>query len=210
MLGATSFGAEGPRAMSKPSESPADKHHRWARLRPEEHRGYPTVYHHVWFRVVERHDPDVPLMPDHIWLDLAGSAQRVWGAHFEIVERTKRRILVVDDDHSIRQTLQIALSNTGYEVLQAQDGEEATRLWHETGPDLVIADIHMPKKSGLLLIQDLQAHSTSTLVIAMTDGGPASHFNLLLLAELLGAVRTIRKPFSLNEMLTAVEQELSR
>jgi DNA-binding response OmpR family regulator len=68
----------------------------------------------------------------------------------------------------------------------------------------------MPKKSGLLLIQDLQAHSTSTLVIAMTDGGPVSHFNLLGLAELLGAVRTIRKPFSLKEMLTAVEQELSR
>lgn len=193
--------------MPKPSESPAAEHHRWARLRAEEHRDYPTVYHHVWFRVVERHDPDVP---DYIWLDLAGSVQRVWGAHFEIAERSKRRILVVDDDHSIRQTLQIALSNTGYEVLQARDGEEATRLWHETGPDLVITDVHMPKKSGLLLIQDLQAHSTSTLVIAMTDGGPASRFNLLRLAELLGAVRTITKPFSLNEMLTAVEQELSR
>jgi CheY-like chemotaxis protein len=192
------------------SESPAGKHRRWARLRPEEHRGYPTFYHHVWFRVVEHHDPDVPLTPDYIWLDLAGSAQRVWGAHFEVAERSKRRILVVDDDPGIRQTLQIALTNKGYEVRQAQDGEEATRLWHETGPDLVIADIHMPKKSGLLLIQDLQAHNTSTLVIAMTDGGPASRFNLLGLAEGLGAVRTIRKPFSLNEMLVAVEQELSR
>ena len=195
--------------MSKPSESPAEKHHRWARLRPEEHRGYSTVYHHAWFRVVERHDPDVPLTPDYIWLDLAGSAQRVWGAHFEIVERTKRRILVADDDQSIRQTLQIALSNTGYEVLQAQDGEVATRLWQETGPDLVITDIHMPKKSGLLLIEDLQAHGTSTRVIAMTDGGPASHFSLLRLAELMGAVRTVKKPFSLDEMLTAVEEELS-
>ncbi|HEU4680117.1 MAG TPA: response regulator [Gemmatimonadales bacterium] len=149
-------------------------------------------------------------MPDYIWLDLAGSPERVWSPHFEMVERFKRRILVVDDDHSIRQTLQIALNNAGYEVLQARDGEEATRLWHETGPDLVIADIHMPRKSGLLLIEDLQAHSTSTRVIAMTDGGPASRFDLLGLAKLLGAVRTIAKPFSLEEMLAIVQQELDR
>jgi CheY-like chemotaxis protein len=62
----------------------------------------------------------------------------------------------VDDDPSIRRTLQIALSNAGYEVLQAQDGEEAIRLWHETGPDLILTDIHMPRKSGLLLIEELQ------------------------------------------------------
>jgi DNA-binding response OmpR family regulator len=66
----------------------------------------------------------------------------------------------------------------------------------------------MPKKSGLLLIQDLQAYSSSTPVIAMTDGGPAGQLNLLGLAGLLGAVRTIPKPFSLEGMLKAVEQEL--
>jgi hypothetical protein len=59
--------------------------------------------------VVERHDPDVPAMPGYIWLDLAGRVQRVWGQHFEIAERAKRRILVADDDPSIRQTLRIAL-----------------------------------------------------------------------------------------------------
>jgi DNA-binding response OmpR family regulator len=68
----------------------------------------------------------------------------------------------------------------------------------------------MPKKSGLLLIQDVRAISASTPVIAMTDGGPASQFNLLGLAELLGAVRTIPKPFTLDEMVKAVNQELSR
>jgi CheY-like chemotaxis protein len=196
--------------MSKPSEPPADQSHRWARLRPEEHRSYPAVYHHVWLRVVERHDPDVPLTPDSIWLDMAGTAQQVPTAHFEIAERSKRRILVVDDDASIRKALQIALTNAGYEVLQAGDGDEATRLWHETGPDLVITDIHMPRKSGLLLIQDLQAYSSSTPVIAMTDGGPSSQFNLLGLAGVLGAVRTMPKPFSLEQMLKAVEQELDR
>jgi DNA-binding response OmpR family regulator len=154
--------------------------------------------------------PDVPVAPDYIWLDLAGEAQGVQASHFEIAERTKRRILVVDDDAGIRETVQIALSNTGYEVLQARDGEEATRLWQEAGPDLVITDIHMPKKSGLLLIQDLQEHNSSTRVIVMTDGGPAQDFKLFGLAQLLGAVRTIAKPFSLDDMVNTVNQELSR
>jgi DNA-binding response OmpR family regulator len=149
-------------------------------------------------------------MAGDIWLDMAGKAERVSAAHFEIVERAKRRILVVDDDPGICQTLQIALSNAGYEVFLARDGEEATRLWHEQGPDLLITDIHMPKKSGLLLIEELQAYSTSTRVIAMTDGGPATDFNLLGLAGLLGAVRTIAKPFTLDEMVKGVNQELSR
>ncbi|HEY3116793.1 MAG TPA: response regulator [Chloroflexota bacterium] len=148
-------------------------------------------------------------MPGYIWLDLAGSAQSVPATHFEILERTKQRILVVDDDPGVRQTLEIALSKAGYEVAQARDGEEATRLWHETGPDLVIADIHMPRKSGLLLIQDLQAQRSSTPVIAMTDGGPARNLKLLGLAELLGSVRTVAKPFTLEQMVKAVNQELS-
>jgi DNA-binding response OmpR family regulator len=160
--------------------------------------------------VVERHDPDVPLPPGYIWVEMAGRVQRVNAAHFEIAERTKRLILVVDDDPGIRRTLHIALSNVGYEALQARDGEEATRLWHERGPDLVIADIHMPKKSGLLLIQDLQDHGSSTPIIAITDGGPAGNHTLLGLAKLLGSVRTMAKPFTLDEMVEAVNQELRR
>ena len=182
----------------------------WARLLPKDDRGYPAHYIGQWFRVVTSQDPDVPPDPEYIRLDLAGKAERVPSQHFEIVERAKPRILVVDDDPGIRRTLEIALGNAGYEVRQAQDGDEATRIWHEQGPDLLITDIHMPKKSGLLLIEELQASSTSTRVIVMTDGGPARDFNLLGLAGLLGAVRAIAKPFTLDEMVKAVDQELSR
>jgi CheY-like chemotaxis protein len=190
--------------------APTKKPQRWARILPDHHRDYPASYRGQWFRIVEPNDPEVPIELDYIWLDLAAGAQRVSVSHFEIAERSKRRILVVDDDHGIRQTLQIALSNAGYEVLQARDGEEAIHLWHEAAPDLVIADIHMPKKSGLLLIQDIRDHNSSTPVIVMTDGGPAQHFDLLRLAKLLGAGRTIAKPFALADMVNAVNQELSR
>ena len=120
------------------------------------------------------------------------------------------RILVVDDDPSIRQTLHIALTKAGYEVSEARDGEEAIRLWREGRADLVIADIYMPKKSGLELIKELRAESPSTPVIAMTDGGRTKNLNPLDFAELLGAVRTIAKPFTLDQMLAAVNQELDR
>ena len=190
--------------------APANKPQRWARILPDQGAGYPVSYRGQWFRIVEPNEPAVPIEPGYIWLDTAGGAERVLGSHFEIAERTKRRILVVDDDPGIRRTLEIALSKTGYEVLPAQDGEEATRVWHEAAPDLVITDIHMPKKSGLLLIQDLRDQNSSTPIIVMTDGGPAGDFNLLGLAQLLGAVRTIAKPFTLEDMLKAVNEELSR
>jgi CheY-like chemotaxis protein len=183
-------------------------HRLWARLRPGNHHDYPASFQYQWLRAVERPNPDVPTMAGYIWIVMAGRAQQVQVEHFETVERTTERILVVDDDPSIRQTLHIALRNAGYEVLQARDGEEATRLWRESGPDLVIADIHMPRKSGLLLLQELQANGSSTRVIAMTDGGPARQFNLMGLAELLGAVRTIAKPFTLEQMVAMVKLEL--
>ena len=192
----------------QPVENPAKEPRRWVRLRPGNHDEYPVNYQGQWFRMVERPNPDLPIMPGYMWLDMAGKAQQVRAEHFEIQERATQRILVVDDDPSIRQTLHIALSNTGYEVLQARDGDEATPLWRETGPDLVIVDIHMPRKSGLLLMEELQASGTSTRVIAMTDGGPARRFNLMGLAEQLGAVRTIAKPFTLEEIVLIVKNEL--
>lgn len=123
---------------------------------------------------------------------------------------TKRRILVIDDDASIRQTLEIALTKVGYQVLQARDGEEAIRVWRDSGADLVIVDIWMPKKGGLQVVRELQAHSPSTPVIAMTDGGRSRNFNPLSYSKILGAVRTIAKPFTLEGMLAMVKQEFDR
>ena len=64
----------------------------------------------------------------------------------------QQRILVVEDDPGIRRTLQIALSQAGYQVIEAGDGHEAMRLWRDQGADLVITDILMPDKNGLEVI----------------------------------------------------------
>ena len=121
-----------------------------------------------------------------------------------------RRILVADDDPGIRRTLQIGLEKAGYEVIEAQDGEEATRLWRENGVDLIIADIYMPNKSGLQLIMELRAHNSTIPVIAMSDGGRNKNLNPLIYSEVLGSVRTIGKPFSLEDMVAMVKQELDK
>jgi two-component system chemotaxis response regulator CheY len=122
---------------------------------------------------------------------------------------SKRRILVADDDPSICRTLQIGLGKAGYEVLEARDGEEAARLCHETGVDLIIADIYMPNKSGLQLIMELRANNSTIPVIAMSDGGRNKNLNPLSYSEVLGSVRTIAKPFSLEDMVAMVKQELA-
>ena len=121
---------------------------------------------------------------------------------------TKQRILVADDDPGICRTLQIGLGKAGYEVLEARDGDGAMHLWRDTGAELVIADIHMPKKSGLELITELRGLSPSTPVIVMTDGGRSKNFNPLSYSQLLGGVLTIAKPFTLEEMLALVKQAL--
>jgi two-component system chemotaxis response regulator CheY len=121
----------------------------------------------------------------------------------------KRRILVADDDPSIRRTPQIGLGKAGYEVIEARDGEEAARLWRETGVDLIIADIYMPNKSGLQLIMELRANNSTIPVIAMSDGGRNKNLNPLSYSEVLGSVRTIAKQFSLEDMVAMVKQELA-
>lgn len=122
----------------------------------------------------------------------------------------KQRILVVDDDPSICRTLNIGLSKAGFEVLEARDGEEAARLWRDGGVDLVIADIYMPHKSGLQLIMELQAAGAATPIIAMSDGGRSKNLNPMKYSEVVGASRTIAKPFTLDAMLAAVKQVLER
>jgi DNA-binding response OmpR family regulator len=123
---------------------------------------------------------------------------------------TPARILVIDDDQSIRRTLAIALGKAGYQVLEAGDGAEAMRLWREQGADLIITDLHMPDKNGLEVIMELRAFSRSIPIIAMSDGGRTAQFGLLGDAKMLGAVRSVAKPFRLEEMLNAVAQELDR
>jgi DNA-binding response OmpR family regulator len=121
-----------------------------------------------------------------------------------------QRILIVDDDASIRRTLHLLLSQAGYDVLQASDGLEAVRLWRDRGGDLVITDLHMPEKDGIQTIIELLSHSPGIRIIAMSGGGQTKRLDLLGNFSLLGSVLTIEKPFTISEMLATVHRALNR
>jgi DNA-binding NtrC family response regulator len=116
--------------------------------------------------------------------------------------------MIVDDDASIRRALHLLLSKAGYDVIQASDGSEAVRLWRQGGGDLVITDLHMPKKDGIETIIELLSHSPRVRIIAMSGGGQTKRLDLLGNMALLGSIHTIEKPFTLSEMLKAVHRAL--
>lgn len=119
-----------------------------------------------------------------------------------------QRIMVVDDDPGIRRALHILLTRSGYDVTQARDGMEALRLWRDAGGDLVITDLHMPEKDGIEMILELLSHTPETRIIAMSGGGQTRRLDLLGNATTLGAVLTIEKPFTLDEMMAMVRRAL--
>jgi CheY-like chemotaxis protein len=140
------------------------------------------------------------------WLDHLWSADQL--EEDSMTPAPTQRILVVDDDASIRRTLTLLLSKAGYEVTQAADGSEAVRLWRDRGGDLVITDLHMPEKDGIETIIELLSHTPGIRIIAMSGGGQTKRLDLLGNVALLGSVLTIEKPFTLAEMMTVVTRAL--
>ncbi|MFC1821445.1 response regulator [Thermodesulfobacteriota bacterium] len=82
-----------------------------------------------------------------------------------------QRILLVDDEEGIRRVLGIALADSGYEVILAQNGEEALRCFKERKPPIVLTDIKMPGMDGVELLQKIKKDSPDTEVIMITGHG---------------------------------------
>src|SRR5690348_11855631 len=87
---------------------------------------------------------------------------------------SQRRILVVDDDESLRRVMQMQLEEAGYEVVAASQGQEALAVMEDTTPALVITDLKMPGISGLDLLKKLREAHPETTVIIITAFGTVS------------------------------------
>jgi CheY-like chemotaxis protein len=114
------------------------------------------------------------------------------------------RVVVIDDEPGIRRSLRTLLTRYGYEALEAADGLEGLRLCREHAPDLVITDIHMPGFDGIEVIAALHATLPDLPIIAISGGDQTAMLNLLGSAGVLGAVGSLRKPFTVDEVLKAV------
>lgn len=117
----------------------------------------------------------------------------------------KGKILVADDDDSIRGIFAHVLESAGYQVLTARDGDEALRVGRVQRVDLAIIDLVMPKKEGLETIQMLRREYPQMKIVAVSGafGG-----DFLQTAQLLGADTTLLKPVSPSNLLNAVKQML--
>ena len=117
----------------------------------------------------------------------------------------KTKILVVDDEHLIRWSLEQNLKKQGYEVYTAGTGEDALRLAREEQPELVLLDYHLPGIDGLEVLMRLKEMDEEVLVIMVTaQGGLETAVNTMR----HGAYDYINKPFNLDEMAIVVRKAL--
>jgi DNA-binding response OmpR family regulator len=118
-----------------------------------------------------------------------------------------RRVLVVEDDPSIALGLRINLQGEGYDVLSAEDGEEALAVARQERPDLVILDVMLPKMNGLQVLQTIRDEGLLMPIIVLS----ARTGEMDKVAGLeLGAEDYVAKPFSLAELLARVRAALRR
>lgn len=119
------------------------------------------------------------------------------------------RILIVDDDLNIRHLFRCLLERAGHEVLDANDGEVALRVFKETLPQLMITDVLMPNKEGLELIQEVKALQPNVSVIALSGGGVVDINDCLAFADGFGADKVFAKPIKPHILLEAVKKCLT-
>lgn len=115
-------------------------------------------------------------------------------------------ILVVDDDPAIRASLERELRDRGYTTIAASDGIEGFRAFESHAPDLVLADLSMPRSDGFELISLIRARSQTPIVILSVRGDDADKIRALD----LGADDFVTKPFSVAELLARVRAHLRR
>ena len=119
----------------------------------------------------------------------------------------KKKILIVDDDVEIVDTLQAALEANGYEVVFARDGTQGLAMSIKEDPDLMILDMMMPRRSGFLVLEKLQRIRKEMLPVIMITANEGNRHRAL--AEMLGVADYLHKPFPMDQLLATVARLLA-
>src|SRR5690348_3388356 len=115
------------------------------------------------------------------------------------------RVLVVDDDTDLRETVAEALRDAGWEVDLAEDGERALALVSHTPPDVVLLDLLMPRWSGRDFVAGLRRLHRDVPIVVFTAGRQTRE-----IASQLGTPFFIEKPFELPALLAVLDRARSR
>ncbi len=117
------------------------------------------------------------------------------------------RILVIDDEKSISNTLKEILTYEGFEVVEAQDGMEGLKFVEKEKFDIILSDIKMPKMDGIEVLEKLQELSPETPVVMISGHG---NIDTAVEAIRKGAFDYISKPLDLNRMLVTIRNAMDR
>lgn len=120
------------------------------------------------------------------------------------------RILTVDDSKSMRQMISFTLQNAGIEVIEKEDGLEAYEWAQQnTAPDLVLADINMPRMDGITLIKNLRAldaYKYTPILVLTTEGSKEKKIQ----GRSTGATGWIVKPFNPEQLLSTINKIVNK
>jgi DNA-binding response OmpR family regulator len=116
---------------------------------------------------------------------------------------TDVKVLIVDDDRDVLESMDAAFQSEGALTQVAMDGNEAVRICREEPPDIVILDMMLPKRSGFLALERIKGYEDSPLIIMVTANEGKRH---QAYAESLGVDKYLQKPVPLGRLIeTAVE-----
>jgi DNA-binding NtrC family response regulator len=118
------------------------------------------------------------------------------------------RVLVIDDQEPIRRIVRRALEQAGHEIADAADGALGMQLLERESFDVVITDIFMPGQDGILTLRQIRKQFPAVKVVVMSGGDSTGILDLRKDAELLGAVKSLQKPFTAREIVELVRSAM--
>lgn len=125
----------------------------------------------------------------------------------EPAPRSTKRVLLVDDDAEIVESMRTVLESRGYEILVARDGNQGLVMAEAEDPDLVVLDMMMPKRSGFLVLEKLRRTRPVPVRVIMITANEGSRHKAY--AEMLGVDDYIRKPFAMDRLIESVDRLLA-
>ena len=119
------------------------------------------------------------------------------------------RILLIEDNVSLRTILAEHLALAGHTVIEAGDGREGLDRYRQAGADLVVTDIVMPETEGFAVLMGLRNAQPPVKIIAISGGGLGSAEDYLATAKVLGAATVLLKPFPPAVLIAAITELLA-
>jgi DNA-binding response OmpR family regulator len=118
------------------------------------------------------------------------------------------KILLVDDDPLVRAAVADVLTESGYDVAEAIDGNDGLKALRGEAFDLVVLDILMPEREGLETMREIRKTWATLPVLAISGGDRSGWCDFLRMAAEFGANDTLAKPFGSHELITRVAKLL--